>query len=243
MANLIRALSRQATGARINKVEASSNFHWLIVWIYFVLATVALVALSFLVRGAGPLPIDLAASHFIQSFHAGWYDVLMRGVSEPGYPPQVYVLVAWVFLVLFFTGLKWELAMEVFANVGIGLVGLAIKVLVDRPRATADLVNVMRVLDGGKQSFPAGHVQGYIAIFGFLAYVSLVRCKNPWVRTISLVFIGAMIALIGISRVYTGEHWLTDVIGGYLLGSLWLILTIWLYEWGRARFIHETKSS
>ncbi len=221
----------------------SSKSRWLIVWIYFVVATVALVALSILVHGAGPLPIDLAASHLIQSFHAGWYDVLMRGVSEPGYPPQVYVLVAWIFVVLFFTGLKWELAMEVFTNVGIGVVGLAIKVLVDRPRATADLVNVMRVLDGGKQSFPAGHVQGYVTIFGFLGYVSWVRCKNPWVRAVSLVFIGAMIVLIGISRVYTGEHWLTDVIGGYLLGSIWLILTIALYEWGRPRFTGETKSS
>jgi membrane-associated phospholipid phosphatase len=234
---------RQTTRTRINEVKVSSKSHWLIVWIYFVLATVALVALSLLVRGAGPLPIDLAASHLVQSVHAGWYDVLLRGVGEPGYPPQVYVLVAWVFLVLFFTGLKWELAMEVFANVGIGLVGLAIKVLVDRPRPSADLINVMRVLDGGKQSFSAGHVQGYIAIFGFLAYVSWVRCKNPWVRAVSIVFIGAMIALIGISRVYTGEHWLTDVIGGYLLGSLWLILTIWLYEWGRPRFTGETKSS
>lgn len=215
----------------------------LIVLIYFVAATVALAVLSFRVRGAGPLPIDLAVSRLVQSVHASWYDVILRAVGEPGYPPQVYVLIAWMFLVLFFTGLKWELAMEVFANVGIGIVGLAIKMLVDRPRATADLINVMTVLDNGKQSFPAGHVQVYVAVFGFLGYISLVRSNNSWVRVVSLLFIGAMIALIGISRVYTGEHWLTDVIGGYLLGSLWLILTIWLYEWGKARFMLKPKVS
>jgi membrane-associated phospholipid phosphatase len=243
MAKSISMSPRQITGDKISKVEASNKSRWLIVWIYFVAAIVALVALSFMVRGAGPLPIDLAASHLIQSYHAGWYDVLLRAVGEPGYPPQVYVLLVWVFLVLFFTRLKWELAMEVFATVGIGVVGLAIKMLVDRARPTADLVNVIVVLDGGKQSFPAGHVQSYMAVFGFLWYVSLVRCKNPWVKSISLVFLGAMIALIGISRVYTGEHWLTGVIGGYLLGSLWLILTIWLYEWGKARLSVKTRLS
>ena len=243
MAKSIFMSPRQITGDKINKVEASSKSRWLIVWIYFVVAILALAALSLMVRGAGPLPIDLAASHLIQSIHVGGFDVLMLAVSEPGYPPQVNVLVVWIFLVLFFTRLKWELVMEVFSTVGIGVVGLAIKMFVDRPRATADLVNVMRVLDGGKQSFPAGHVQVYVAIFGFLCYISWLRCKNLWVKVISLVFFGAMIALIGVSRVYTGEHWLTDAIGGYLLGSIWLILTIALYEWGRVRFGGETKTS
>ncbi len=229
----------------MNSAE-SNHQHWdetgtlkMIVLIYFIAATVALAALSLVVHAAGPLPIDLAASRLVQSVHAGWYDVLLRAVGEPGYPPQVYVLVAGILLVLLFARLKWELVMEVVATVGIGAVGLAIKILVDRPRPTADLVNVMGVLDNGKQSFSAGHVQSYVAIFGFLLYVTWVRCKYPWVRAVASLFIGAMIALIGISRVYTGEHWLTDVIGGYLLGSLWLILTIGLYEWGKTRFMAQ----
>jgi undecaprenyl-diphosphatase len=51
-----------------------------------------------------------------------------------------------------------------------------------------------------------------------------------------LVFLALLIALVGISRVYLGEHWPSDVFGAYLLGSLWLTLTVYVYRWGKPRF-------
>ncbi len=204
--------------------------------IYFIFATIALGALSFYVHNNPLNAIDLTASHVVQSYTAGWYDLLMRATGEPGYPPQVYVLVFWIILVLWFTRLRWEAVAEVFATVGIGVVGLIVKTLVNRTRPTPDLVHVITTLDAGKLSFPAGHVESFMAIIGFLWFLSFVLCKNQWVRTITLLFFGEMLALIGISRVYTGEHWMTDAIGGYLLGSLWLILTIYFYQWGKGRF-------
>lgn len=241
MAKLIHAAPGETPRAQTRQARSLGEYHKLIVPAYFVAATAALAVLSFMVHNVGPLPIDLAATHFVQSYHAGWYDLMMRAVGEPGYPPQVYALVVWIIAVLFLTGLKWEALMEIFATVGIGAVGLLIKMLVNRPRPTPDLVNVLRVLDNGKLSFPAGHVESFMAIIGFLWFLSFVLCKNPWVRTISLLVFGEMLALIGFSRIYTGEHWMTDSIGGYLFGSLWLILTIWLYEWGKTRFFVQKK--
>lgn len=227
--------SEKATGATLGE------YHRFIVPVYVVLAALGLAYLALTVRHAGPLPIDLQASRVVQSVHAAWYDLLMRFVGEAGYPPQVYVLVAWIILVLFLTGLKWEAVAEIFATVGIGVVGLIVKMFVDRPRPTPDLVNVLTVLDKGQMSFPAGHVESFVAIFGFLWFLGFVACKNPWVRTITLLFLGELMALIGYSRIYTGEHWLTDSIGGYLLGSLWLIATIWFYQWGKSRFFVQRK--
>ncbi len=229
--------SRAERSAAINLGE----YHRFIVPVYVVFAALGLAYLSLLVRHAGPLPIDLEASHVVQSVHVVWYDLLMRFVGEPGYPPQVYPLVAWIILVLFLTGLKWEAVSEIFATVGIGAVGLVIKMFVDRPRPTPNLVNVLTVLDKGQMSFPAGHVESFLAIFGFLWFLAFIASKNVWVRTITLLFLGELMALIGISRIYTGEHWLTDAIGGYLLGSLWLIATIWFYQWGTPRFFVQRK--
>ncbi len=48
---------------------------------------------------------------------------------------------------------------------------------------------------------------------------------------------GLLIALIGLARVYSGEHWFSDVVGGYLFGSIWLVLTIRFYDWGKSRFL------
>jgi undecaprenyl-diphosphatase len=46
--------------------------------------------------------------------------------------------------------------------------------------------------------------------------------------------------MMGLSRIYQGQHWFSDVMGAYLLGSLWLALTIWIYRWGKPRFfVHQ----
>lgn len=206
------------------------------------LAVVAMAALSFAAHSVHYFPIDLEAARAEQSIHAAAFDTLMRFVAAPGYPPQVYVWIVFMLVVFWFFKMKWEAVMQVFAVVGIGVVGLLVKILVDRPRPTPDLINVMTTLDGGKQSFPAGHVESYVAILGFLMYLSFrLLPKGSISRWVELAVYGIMIALIGVSRVYVGEHWLSDVVGGYLLGGIWLWLTIKLYEWGKTRFFKSER--
>ena len=57
-----------------------------------------------------------------------------------------------------------------------------------------------------------------------------------WERTTLLVAFALLILFMGLSRIYQGQHWFSDVAGAYLLGSLWLALTIRLYRWGKPRF-------
>jgi membrane-associated phospholipid phosphatase len=55
-----------------------------------------------------------------------------------------------------------------------------------------------------------------------------------------LVALSLLIALMGPSRIYLGQHWFSDVMGAYLFGSLWLALTIRFYRWGKRRyFVHQ----
>lgn len=242
MAKVIHARNRDEARTRTGLSRQWQAYQSWFVGAYAVAATIALIMLSFAAHVTPYFAFDLVATRVVQSVHAGWYDLLMRAVGEVGYPPQVYVLVLVIVLSLYFTGLKWEAVAEVFAIVGIGAVGLVIKTLVNRPRPTPDLVHVITVLDNGKMSFPAGHVESFIAILGFLWFLAFLRAQNVWVRSISLFVFGEMIAFIGISRLYTGEHWLSDVIGAYLFGSIWLILTIWFYNWGKDRFfVHRPK--
>mgnify|MGYP001587664970 FL=1 len=79
-------------------------------------------------------------------------------------------------------------------------------------------------------SFPSGHATIAVAFYGFLIYILLREVKN-WGHRTSIIFGGFVIILaIGISRLYLGVHYLSDVGGGYLSGALGLIIGIVLFE-------------
>ena len=85
-------------------------------------------------------------------------------------------------------------------------------------------------------SFPSGHVLFFTTFFGFMLFLAYTLLKHSWWRTGLLILLVGMIALIGPSRIYVGQHWASDVIAAYLLGSVWLALSVVIYRWGKPRF-------
>jgi undecaprenyl-diphosphatase len=98
------------------------------------------------------------------------------------------------------------------------------KAVVDRPRPSEPLVQVMA--DVSHESFPSGHVVFFVEFFGFLFFLAFVLLKVGTLRRAALVFLGSLLALVGVSRIYLGAHWPSDVCGAYLAGGLWLMLMI-----------------
>ena len=105
--------------------------------------------------------------------------------------------------------------------------------IVARPRPSSSLIHVY--IPEPIPTFPSGHVVYAIVYYGFLLYLSLTKPVSQWrFRWILMpfqVYAALNILLIGYSRVYEGSHWLTDVLGGYLMGALFLVLLIILYRW------------
>src|SRR3989338_2509027 len=104
-----------------------------------------------------------------------------------------------------------------------------LKWIFDRPRPTFNQV----LVSVSSSSFPSGHAVIAVVLYGFFAYVLIGIVRN-W-RTKITVFLATvfLIILVGISRVYLGVHWPSDVLGGYLLGAWWLVVMItavYLYE-------------
>lgn len=80
-------------------------------------------------------------------------------------------------------------------------------------------------------SFPSGHSTTAMALYGLLTYFLMRHTLDSIKRKLLLLAAVGIILLIGFSRMYLGVHFLSDVAGGYILGSIWLILGITLTEW------------
>lgn len=200
---------------------------------YVVLAAAAFIVLALAARHFPYFPIDLIVTRAVQSVHNAVFDGVMFGISWIGFWPQSLVTGLSLCAILFAFGLRWEAVMMFFAECS-SFVAEFIKLVVSRPRPANDLVDVIRELT--TSSFPSGHVLTCTAICGFLAFLSYTLLKNSWERTALLVLFTLIAALMGLSRIHQGQHWFSDVMGGYLLGSLWLLLTIWTYRWGKPRY-------
>ncbi|PRY06061.1 undecaprenyl-diphosphatase [Pontibacter ummariensis] len=80
-------------------------------------------------------------------------------------------------------------------------------------------------------SFPSGHATTAIMLYGLLAYFAYGRYSwHPMFRTLIPWVAAILILLIGFSRIYLGVHYLSDVLAGFLLGGLWLLVGISLTE-------------
>ena len=202
--------------------------------IYLVVATGSFGVLVVLASMVNYFSVDLTITRAVQTINNPWFAGLMWWVSFFGYGPQTEVMVATIALLLFIIGLRWEAVTALVAAGGSAGLGQLIKIVVHRPRPGANLVNVIQQLNS--YSFPSGHVLTYTAFFGFLFFLGYTLLKPSLARTALLVISGSLVALIGISRIYVGDHWASDVIGAYLLGSLWLVVCVYIYRWGKTRF-------
>lgn len=202
--------------------------------IYLLAALVAFGVLFFFVRTTAYFSFDLSVERAVQSVRGFGWEQLMYFVSGLGFFPLSVILTGAIILFIFVIGLRWEAVMAVFAAGGVTLAGIVIKEIVQRARPTPDLVNVLSPLTD--YSFPSGHVLHFTAFLGFLIFMFFTITPRSWVRTAGILVCALLIVLVGISRMYLGQHWPSDVMGAYLFASIWLALTIYIYRWGKSRF-------
>ena len=228
---------------KVETVSPPARRYRSIVFLLILLSTTAFFALlTFLANETPYLPIDLRITRAIQLIDSPFFLGLMRLISWPGFLPQSILVTVLIAYTLYLYGLHWEAVMSLLAAISSGTINSLVKGIIQRPRPGADLVDVFEVLMSF--SFPSGHVMFYTILFGFSSYLQFTLLKASIWRRIILGVFGIFILLVGISRIYLGQHWASDVLGAYLLGSLILVGVILLYQWGKTRFfIHQPSAA
>ncbi len=202
--------------------------------VYLLAAVAGFSVLAFLASTTAYLPVDLAITRAVQLLRFAGFAPLMVAISWFGFLPQTAIGIAAVCILLYLLGLHWEAYYSLLVVAVEALINLFIKVVIHRPRPSPNLVHVLANLRS--YSFPSGHVMLYTTYFGFLLFLAYALLRRSWKRTLLMVIFGGLILLVGLSRVFEGEHWASDVLGGYLAGSLILAAAIYVYRWGKGKF-------
>ena len=188
---------------------------------------VMFVVLAVLFKESGGTALDVAVTKAVQRIDSPAFSWLMWGISAPGYWPWSLVVLCTSSLALIMAR-RYPEALFVVATEGAGLLTAQVKLIIERPRPTGDAIRVVSAaLD---YSFPSGHVVGYVSLYGFLFFLAYVLLRRSWVRSLLLAGLGSPVALIGLSRVHLGHHWVSDVLGGYALGTAYVLLLIVAYR-------------
>ena len=153
-------------------------------------------------------------------------DQIMIMISEFGYGYPFWTIIIAVLIILAYYRQWLEIAGLIVCLVGEAVLNFFLKNLFARTRP--DLFQV--VAEAG-YSFPSGHAMVSLCLYGMLTFL-IARHVQSW--RWRLVVIGlamALVVAIGVSRVYLGVHYPTDVVAGYFAGGMWLAFCISLLLW------------
>jgi membrane-associated phospholipid phosphatase len=147
---------------------------------------------------------------------------LMKAVSLVGDTPEMALLAIVGAMLLWRAQHRIEAAVVLAAASGSSLLINGFKTLYDRPRPPVG----QRLAIETNPSLPSGHALGSVVVIGVLAVVVLLVVRNVVVRVLAVAAAVVTVATIGISRLYLGVHWTTDVLTGWFLGGAWLALCV-----------------
>ena len=121
---------------------------------------------------------------------------------------------------------KWKFTLQtLLVLLFSSLSNVVLKRVINRERPTLEHLVAVSTL-----SYPSGHAMSAMAFYGFLIYLSFRLSLFLWSKVLSLVMLGTLILLIGISRVYLGVHYPSDVLAGFVGGLIWVTFCAILFN-------------
>lgn len=152
------------------------------------------------------------------------WDGVMLAITRLGNPGIVVTVAAVTLGSLWWKHYRQEAKIFAIACLGAAILNTGLKLFFSKPRPQL----WPRPIAETSFSFPSGHALGSFVLYGFIAYLLAERYPK-FARSIYSLSV-SLIALIGFSRLYLGVHWPTDIIAGYGIGFLWLMICLTLLK-------------
>ncbi|HEX3047852.1 MAG TPA: phosphatase PAP2 family protein [Bacillota bacterium] len=160
---------------------------------------------------------DTVIGKWIFSFRFSFLTSVMRAITSLGSTGWIIGFMAVIILI----GFRFRKRLEVLAYSIAVLGALGLSELLKRTfHRTRPPLPWLAHASG--YSFPSGHSLISLTVYGFLAYLAFKNIKLLWLRYLSVGILILLPVLIGISRIYLGVHFPSDVIGGWAVGVFWI---------------------
>ncbi len=155
--------------------------------------------------------------NYIYSFRSDLLDTIFKTITKLGNTLTVIIM---VFVLLVFLGKEniYKLILTVATTV---LTNQGLKHIIRRARP-----DHLRLIKENGYAFPSGHSMISIALYGLLIYLVYKNIKNKFIKTILISILSILILGIGISRVYLGVHYPSDVLAGFSIALPIIILIV-----------------
>ena len=158
----------------------------------------------------------IAYQFFVVRLRRDWLTPIMQSFTSLSAP---VVLAVMLIVVAAFAPGRMPGRFAAANLVGIVALNYALKEIVQRPRPEG-----FRLIAETGYSFPSGHSMVAVAFYGFLIWL-IIRFEEDrlqrWIWSLALFFV---VIMIGISRVYLGVHYFSDVVAGYCVAAVWLVV-------------------
>ncbi|MGH9279886.1 MAG: phosphatase PAP2 family protein [Acidimicrobiales bacterium] len=161
---------------------------------------------------------DAPVRDAIREIHSGWYTSSLDVTNRLGSRWLIAVLTVPMVVVAWPRCRQLAVVLAVALPAGLVL-ELVLKAVVDRPRPA--------LAAGFGSSFPSGHVLAAVAFWGLVPPWVFLVSRRRWMWVVSAAVAGVIVVTVGLSRIYVGAHWPSDVVGGYLCGAVFLVAAEW----------------
>lgn len=194
--------------------------------IVFVLGTNLFVELSGEISGSALRKYDTLITDYITSFRTPALNNFFQFVTNIG-DMYGYLIATTLAAIFFFFKLKNKrFVFQLLAVLVLSaLANNVLKRAFGRARPTIEHLVVVKTL-----SYPSGHSMSAMAFYGFLTYLVFQIKMKSWLRAVLASIFIFLILAIGISRIYLGVHFPSDVAGGFIAGLIWVAFCIVLFN-------------
>jgi undecaprenyl-diphosphatase len=196
----------------------------------FIISLFSLMAFSIvasLIKAEMIVDFDLTIIRGVQSLESPFLTTIMEFFTVVGSTQAVIVL---CLLIIFFLYKvlhhRRELILFIAVVAGSPLLNLLLKEIFQRARP-----DLHRLIEIGGYSFPSGHAMNAFTVYGILTFLLWRHIFNRGGRTLLILFSAFVVFMIGISRIYLGVHYPSDIIGGYFASGFWIAALIWFFQW------------